>query len=107
MVQYPAVVKAPPGETVSLTCDLVGILSACDLVSWFKVEPRTGEMKVVAVHTDQIKKPCRGSIKNTNTADSGIYYCSVKQSYISYMGNGSTVIITGHIFPHSHVVREH
>ncbi|MCJ8749516.1 hypothetical protein PDJAM_G00177190 [Pangasius djambal] len=46
-----------------------------------------------AVHTDQGRRPCTGFIYNTSTANSGIYYCSVKHSVISYMGNGSTVII--------------
>ncbi|MCJ8749522.1 hypothetical protein PDJAM_G00177280 [Pangasius djambal] len=94
IIQYPAVVKVFRGETVSLTCDTVELLSKCDSISWFKVQPRTREMNVsTAVHTDQGRRPCTGFIYNTSTADSGIYYCSVKHSVISYMGNGSTVII--------------
>ncbi|MCI4395322.1 hypothetical protein PGIGA_G00179090 [Pangasianodon gigas] len=95
IIQYPAVVKVFRGETVSLTCDTVELLSKCDSLSWLKVQPRTREMNVTtAVHTDLGRRPCTGFIYNTSTADSGIYYCSVKHSVISYMGNGSTVIIT-------------
>ncbi|KAF5880215.1 immunoglobulin lambda-1 light chain-like isoform X2, partial [Clarias magur] len=62
---------------------------------WFKVDQRTGEMIVSkAVHTDKQAKLCRGFIYNTSTADSGTYYCSVKHSFIAYMGNGSTVTVT-------------
>ncbi|KAM9434924.1 uncharacterized protein Hap1MRO34_002662 [Clarias gariepinus] len=62
---------------------------------WFKVDQRTGEMMLSrAVHTEKKEKLCKGFIYNTNTTDSGTYYCSVKQSFIAYTGNGSTVIIT-------------
>ncbi|XP_053494730.1 uncharacterized protein LOC128616205 isoform X1 [Ictalurus furcatus] len=95
IVQYPAVVKAVRGETVSMTCNTVEILSRCDLVYWYKVQPRTREMILTtAVHTDPSLKLCRGFIYNTSVADSGIYYCSVKHSVIYYTGNGTTVIIT-------------
>ncbi|KAK3508505.1 hypothetical protein QTP70_031363 [Hemibagrus guttatus] len=46
------------------------------------------------VHTDPSRRPCAGFIYNVSTADSGVYYCSIKHSFIIYMGNGSTVIVT-------------
>ncbi|XP_053494684.1 immunoglobulin lambda-like polypeptide 1 [Ictalurus furcatus] len=78
-----------------MTCNTVEILSRCDLVYWYKVQPRTREMILAtAVHTDPSLKLCRGFIYNTSVADSGIYYCSVKHSVIYYTGNGTTVIVT-------------
>lgn len=96
IVQYPAVVTAVRGETVSMSCNTVEVLSRCDSVYWYKVQPRTREMILsTAVHTDPSLKLCRGVIYNASVADSGIYYCSVKHSVIYYTGNGTTVIITG------------
>ncbi|KAK3508421.1 hypothetical protein QTP70_028151, partial [Hemibagrus guttatus] len=46
------------------------------------------------VHTDPSRRPCAGFIYNVSTADSGVYYCSIKHSFIIYTGNGSTVIVT-------------
>ncbi|KAF4080663.1 hypothetical protein AMELA_G00173850 [Ameiurus melas] len=95
IIQYPAVVKAVRGETVSMMCNTVDVLSKCDTVFWYKVQLRTREMILTtAVQSDPNQKPCRGFIYNTSVADSGIYYCSVKHSVIYYTGNGTTVIIT-------------
>ncbi|XP_060760007.1 uncharacterized protein LOC132870382 isoform X2 [Neoarius graeffei] len=95
IVQYPAVVKVFRGEMVSLVCDLVELLTSCDSVIWFKVHLRTREMSLAtAVHNDPRASPCTGLIYNTSMADSGVYYCTAKHSVISYLGNGSTVIIT-------------
>ncbi|XP_047672574.1 uncharacterized protein LOC113662828 isoform X1 [Tachysurus fulvidraco] len=95
IIQLPAVVKVFRGETVSLTCDTVEFFSVCDSVIWLKVDHRSGEMSTApAVHTNQIRSLCTGFIYNTSAADAGVYYCSVKHSFISYMGNGSTVIVT-------------
>ncbi|XP_060721507.1 uncharacterized protein LOC132842705 isoform X2 [Tachysurus vachellii] len=95
IVQLPAVLKVFRGETVSLTCDTTEVFSKCDSVFWLKVDRRSGEMNMTpAVHTNQSRSLCTGFIYNTSAADAGIYYCSVKHSFISYMGNGSTVIVT-------------
>lgn len=96
--QYPAVVKVFRGENVSLTCDTVDVLSVCDSLMWFKVEQRSGELKMTtAVYTDQSRRPCVGFIYNASVADSGVYYCSIKHSVMFYMGNGSSVIVTGRV----------
>ncbi|KAF7686473.1 hypothetical protein HF521_015835 [Silurus meridionalis] len=97
IVQYPAVVKVSAGENVSLKCDSANVWSGCDSVSWIKVDLRSRRLMVstaVRPDPDPRTRPCTGMIYNSSTADSGIYYCSVKHSVLSYTGNGSTLIVT-------------
>ncbi|KAI5608645.1 hypothetical protein C0J50_6539 [Silurus asotus] len=97
IVQYPAVVKVSAGENVSLKCDSANVWSGCDSVSWIKVDLRSRRLMVstaVRPDPDPRTRPCTGMIYNSSTADSGIYYCSVKHSVLSYIGNGSTLIVT-------------
>ncbi|XP_066531612.1 titin-like [Hoplias malabaricus] len=96
IVQSPAVVKVLAGGRAVLKCNLVDIMALCEHVSWYKLHPRTKELKqssVVINGPGEKKGLCLGIIYNTTGEDSGAYYCSAAHSIILYTGNGSRLIV--------------
>lgn len=97
IIQSPGEVKVPLGETARLRCDVVNLLASCSEISWYKLHPRTKKLDVTTTIISESEKngPCLGVIRNTAVSDSGTYYCTAVHTIMSYMGNGSRLIITG------------
>uniref|UniRef100_A0A8B9K5C7 Ig-like domain-containing protein n=1 Tax=Astyanax mexicanus TaxID=7994 RepID=A0A8B9K5C7_ASTMX len=95
--QSPELVKVPLGGTAYLQCDLGHLMTVCDVISWYKLHPRTQQLnKTTAINTETLEEgQCLGVFHNITVRDSGIYYCVVVYTVMMYMGNGSRVIVTG------------
>uniref|UniRef100_A0A3B1IFY6 Ig-like domain-containing protein n=1 Tax=Astyanax mexicanus TaxID=7994 RepID=A0A3B1IFY6_ASTMX len=94
--QSPEHVKVPLGGTAYLQCDLGHLMTVCDVISWYKLHPRTQQLnKTTAINTETREEgQCLGVFHNITVRDSGIYYCVVVYTVMMYMGNGSRVIVT-------------
>ncbi|KAG9279548.1 uncharacterized protein LOC107197759 [Astyanax mexicanus] len=94
--QSPELVKVPLGGTAYLQCDLGHLMTVCDVISWYKLHPRTQQLnKTTAINTETLEEgQCLGVFHNITVRDSGIYYCVVVYTVMMYMGNGSRVIVT-------------
>lgn len=99
-MQTPGQVEVMVGQTVTLECNVKDSVTLtdnfyCHEVSWLKVLPTTGKMKMVSFANSNLRdKTCEVSIYNTTSEDSGIYYCMVKPDKYLLLGNGSSLIVT-------------
>ncbi|XP_051526529.1 uncharacterized protein LOC127425005 [Myxocyprinus asiaticus] len=103
--QLPGLMEVPIGSDINLTCHISDLLISCDRISWFKVSKSTREMKAITVVRAHQSNPtgsqpnihksqlCTGIIPNATLKDSGAYYCSVYYGVLSYVGNGTIVVI--------------
>ncbi|XP_029587794.1 uncharacterized protein LOC115173641 isoform X2 [Salmo trutta] len=103
ITQTPGSLMVKAGDTVTLKCYLVELITYCYLVIWMKVDPRTGTL----IKIDNLKidnnseegkgkqdKLCSATITKATVSDSGMYYCSAVQSDMIHTGNGSRVVVT-------------
>ncbi|KAM9419574.1 uncharacterized protein ACWYII_022622 [Salvelinus alpinus] len=103
IAQTPGRVMVKAGDTVTLKCYLVELITYCYSVNWMKVDPRTGTLiKIANLKIDnnsedgegEQDKLCSATITKATVSDSGMYYCSAVQSDTIHTGNGSRVVVT-------------
>ncbi|XP_051949390.1 uncharacterized protein LOC127620263 [Xyrauchen texanus] len=102
--QFPGLMEVPIASDINLNCHKSDMLISCDHISWFKVSTSTREMKAITVvrdhkshstvsHPNNQNQMCTGIIPNATLKDSGTYYCFGFYSVLSYIGNGTIVVV--------------
>ncbi|KAM9434273.1 M1-specific T cell receptor beta chain-like isoform 2-T2 [Clarias gariepinus] len=96
--QSPEFINRSVGESFTLKCARDLPFTYCySSVSWFKVNPRTGKLDEVKQVNDELvddKKSCSKTFTDVEVKDSGIYYCSVLNDQMVFIGKGTRVVIT-------------
>ncbi|KAG5264359.1 hypothetical protein AALO_G00252900 [Alosa alosa] len=97
----PSSVLVRSGDSSTLTCSLQAAKTFCYTITWFRVHPRTGEIdtsiNILGGHDDDYANECKGTITSAKPGDSGVYYCSLVHSALSFFSSGATVTVIGAI----------
>ncbi|XP_073714265.1 immunoglobulin lambda-1 light chain-like [Misgurnus anguillicaudatus] len=98
LTQSPELIHVSVSNTVELKCTYENIVPFCHSTSWYKINPRTNKLVPMTYSpsdtSKQGDKTCILTIKNLTLKDSGMYYCSGQHSSLTFIGNGSKVIVT-------------
>ncbi|KAM9434624.1 immunoglobulin lambda-1 light chain-like [Clarias gariepinus] len=98
VIQSPEFISSSVGESFTLKCARDLPFTYCySSVSWFKVNPRTGKLDEVKQANDELvddKKSCSKTFTDVEVKDSGVYYCSILNDQMVFIGKGTRVVIT-------------
>lgn len=99
LILSPSSAQVRTGDSLTLSCSFQGIRIFCYTVTWFRVHPWTREIdtstKILVDPHENYANECKGTINSTRPSDSGMYYCSIVHSGLSFFSNGSLLTVTG------------